>query len=250
MKKYLLSISFFLAAVLVFSQSKHSKRHGRASFQGVGIELPIGIMNSKIDLPPLLQGQIPAVEGGIGYDLGLGLTYDNERNLNLRGGFHTWNSPFKPTVYAEEGNENEYVIEDGNLTYFGIYSRLEWGNDYFFIGTGIDFSFFNSYKADRFYYRNNSEVDRENNVRNSILTNEFSNQVYVKANVGFKIPIDRYIIKPFFAIGASFSSIYPTPKVTTLTSNSFFTVRYDQPQTVDLQFVPTFNYGVSFEYTL
>jgi hypothetical protein len=217
----------------------------------IGIELPISITNTSIDLPRLLTGQIPAVEGGQGIDIGLGLTYENSNNLNLRGGFHFWNVPFKPTVNVRNNNDDDYVIEDGVLSYYGVYLRAEYGTKFFFIGGGFDFSFANSYKTDREYYENNQLIGSEKNLDSSVLTDEFSNLFNIVANIGFKLPLhENLILKPYLSVGASFGSIYPTDKVTDIVNTPYLRVYYDEPQTIDLQYIPIVGYGISFEYKL
>lgn len=222
-----------------------------AQNKGIGVELPISITNTSIDLPRLLTNQITAVEGGSGVDIGIGLTYDNFNNLNLRGGFHFWNAPFKPTVNVGRNNDDDYVIEDGKLSYYGVYLRAEYGTKFFFIGGGFDFSFANSYSADREYYENNVLIGTESNLDNSILTDKFNNLFNIVINAGFKIPIqEQYIIKPYLSLGVSANGIYPGDQITDIVNTPFLRVYYDEPQTVDLQNVPIVGYGISFEYKL
>lgn len=119
-----------------------------------GIEVPVGIVNTRIDLPRLMTDLIQKVESGNGYDIGIGITYQNAGYFNLRAGFHAWSVPFKPTINLPPDQTNDYVVEDGLLTYCGMYFRSEFGTKYFFIGGGFDISFANKYKADRTYFNN------------------------------------------------------------------------------------------------
>ncbi len=239
-----------LCCVQVSAQSKYKYRYkGRnISSKGLGVELVMSSTNCEIDLPGLLKDEFSDVKGGKGYNVGLGLTFDNGNNLNLRNGIHVWGLPFIPTIIGESNNES--IVEDGKITYHGIYTRIEWGNSFFFIGGGFDIAMVNTYKADRIFYRNDREIGRENNVNRSILTKMFVNQFSINLNAGFKIPVGDYAIKPFVSIGSVPGSIYPARKVSTISNGPGFTVKYNTPQTVDLQYIYIVRYGIALEYKL
>jgi hypothetical protein len=220
--------------------------YGQESSARFGIEIPFSQVTTDIDLPRLMMGRIQKVEGGTKYDIGVGMTYQNSGHFNFRTGFHLWKVPFKPTVNRVEDDDKSYVRENGLLTYYGIYLRGEFGNKYFFIGGGFDFSLANEYKADRAYYENDILIGTEKNQNSSVLTDDFNNIFNITVNTGFKIPIqNRYIIKPFVSLGTSFSSIYPTDKVTNIGNTG---VSYTTPQKVDLQYTSILGYGISLEY--
>ncbi|HYF71032.1 MAG TPA: hypothetical protein VD884_23045 [Ohtaekwangia sp.] len=77
-----------------------------------GIEVPLGIVSTRIDLPRLMTDLIQKVESGTGYDIGIGITYQNAGYFNWRGGFHAWSVPFKPTINMPPHQKNDYVVED------------------------------------------------------------------------------------------------------------------------------------------
>jgi len=107
---------------------------------------------------------------------------------------------------------------------------------------------FNSnYCADVSTYRNNELVTSAEDIKTSILTDEFFDILVIMVNFGYEFAITREIIlKPYVSLGIS-SSIYDTGELD-IVNNQFVRIYYSEEGSPDFMFAPIFTYGISTEY--
>ncbi|MEM7552007.1 MAG: hypothetical protein AAF363_20155 [Bacteroidota bacterium] len=242
------TVIMIYAFTLPTADAQRYKRPKRKSYRSnteypeksIGIEIPFSILSTSVDVPALVT--LDDVEDGSGWRTGLGVSYRTKK-LGLRLGFFRSEIKFNPNIETRDF----LVRENGDLTYAGIYIRAEYSIKYFFIGGGFDFSFANNYEASRDFIENGEVVNSFNDVGDESIAGDFRNILFFTIEAGPKIPIGNLSIKPQVSLGLS-SSIADPEEVSVITDGPGFQVVFDEPQNVDIQFVPAIGYGVSLEY--
>ena len=212
-------------------------------------EIPFSFNYANVVVPQLMSETITSGEGGNGIDLGAGLVIKNpDRNFEFRGGIHIWNHPFNTKLRADENDDSDYILENGKLTYTGIYLRFNHARRYFFAGGGVDFSVANSYKGDRTYFENGKEAERENGVSKSLLTDDFKQAFKLVLSIGAKIPLgENSKLKPFLEVGIPLNPIYPKEQFQDIVNTPYMHVYYDEPVDAGVFYFPIVNYGIALE---
>jgi hypothetical protein len=216
--------------------------------QKVGIEFSYLGSSNTIDLPGLLTSTFEKVESGGGSNLSFGLTVKANEDILIRGGLCFISLPFKPTIKGTINSQPAFAKEDGNLSYSGIYLRIDRTWQYFYLTGGFDISLGNSYKS-TVETRNASGtlLSKIDNGSKSILTSSFYNQFNLVLGLGPSIPIGKSIIlKGVIAGVVPFSAIYDSglsvPQV-------YISTGAPAPNAkVNLRYLPFITYGINLEY--
>ena len=76
------------------------RQRAKVTLTNIGLDIPIFITRSLVDVPNGLRGTITDHFGGVGYDFGLGLNLDFSNNMSLKFGLHKWNKSFNANYNA------------------------------------------------------------------------------------------------------------------------------------------------------
>jgi len=169
----------------------------------IGLDVPIFITRSLVDVPLGLRDGITDHSGGVGYDFGLGLNIDFNDNVSLKFGFHKWNKLFSANynAFVEDlsGNERGFFIEEnGEFNYLGLYLKAHYNFDHFFVGGGFEVSLNKKYNADYIVLNSTGKlVSNEFGVKNTPLIEEYNHQIDFSMIAGLRYKInEKLIVKP------------------------------------------------------
>jgi hypothetical protein len=196
-------ISFILISV--------SLLHAQNKF---GIDIPFYFSNSIV----LVPGAFSTIEGegGNGKDIGIGIFLQASENFKFKAGIHFWNKRFNPTHtgnFTIDNNDiNGKLVEEGNVSYSGIYLLALYETRIAYIGGGFDISFSNSYEADlKAYDSNGNLIGQANGIEESFLTEKFNNQFDLAFHLGFKIKLnERFSLVPNAQLTIPIKSLFDT----------------------------------------
>lgn len=213
-----------------------------------GCELSLLGSQSLVAVPDAFRGL--EADGGFGTDFGIGMYTISSKGFKVRVGLHRWSKRFEPSYEVDFNDENGHflesgkVVEEGKISYTGMYLIINKMKNNFSFGAGFDLAFANSYKADRKYYDSSNYVFlKDNDVEESFVTKKFNNQFDLLFHMAYNIKIaEKISICPIF--------MFTIPCIALFDSNvQVYSYMDETTSEARLDIFQT-KFGVSLEYKL
>lgn len=221
--------------------------------QNLNIDIGVHKINSTILLPGALDELFEEVSSGTGYDIHLGAALQVDYDLVVRAGLRTWNVPIESITNGYLNGSSIKAHEIAIVQYSGIYLRLNKQKKHFFFTGGIDLSLSTSFEGSLIIKDDYGQtIFSERNTENSILTDNFYNQLNLVLGMGPIIPLnDKITLKGFAELVISTRPIYNTG---VSVADTHFTSNGLEPSgsytNVNLSYFPLIKYGIGIGYLL
>jgi hypothetical protein len=215
-----------------------------------GLELSLLGTYSNIVVPGALSSRFDEAKSGLGNDIAFGVEVPFSYNkLAFRTGLRSWSFPFDHQHTQRRSSGPDVVIsEEGNIRYTGIYLRLDRTWERFFVTGGFDISVANTYRNDYTMSEKSGKViRREENRKESVLTDNFRNQINLVLGAGPTFPLgEKSRLKATLAIVVPFSSMYDSGvRLKQIYVPSGSPAPDGEP---NLHFFPVFKFGLSYTF--
>ncbi len=207
-----------------------------------GFEVPVFLTTSIYNYPEELSFFMKELEGGAGYNFGIGLRVNINQLLDMRAGLQMWQIRFKPEyefLLMHQPNSWSKIItkEDSHLKYTGIYLLLQRTWHQSFVGTGFNLAFNSRYHGEHYLFNENGrQIAAYKNQDKMFISSSLVDQIDLMMMFGANLrPAKRVVVKPTMAVSYG---LMPVMHIDYLYSNDL-----GEPHCFVIKFGLVFEYG-------